>query len=74
MFSRGDPAFNLTESFAAARYVAEAAVHAGRRADARDLMPAIEALGGRTPAPARQTLQYRLFRYRTLRRLVEQAA
>ena len=51
MFDPSDVAFNQIEFYAAVGYLAEAAVHAGRRAEARDLMPMLEALGKRTPAP-----------------------
>ena len=51
MFDSGDVAFNQVELYAAVGYVAEAAVHADRVAEARNLMPDLEALGQRTAAP-----------------------
>jgi ATP/maltotriose-dependent transcriptional regulator MalT len=51
MFDPRDVAFNQIESYAAVGYLAEAAMHADRRAEARDLMTEIEALGRHTPAP-----------------------
>ncbi len=51
VFDRVDPAFNELESYAAVGYLAESAVHAGRRDEARDLLVELERLGERTPAP-----------------------
>ncbi len=51
MFHRADPVSRQVETYAAIGYLAEAAVHAGRRDDARELMPLIEDLGRRTQVP-----------------------
>jgi ATP/maltotriose-dependent transcriptional regulator MalT len=51
MFDPAGPAFHPTESHTAMRYLAEAAVHAGRRDEARALLPDLAAVASRTPAP-----------------------
>lgn len=50
VFDRVHPAFNELESFAVVGYLAESAVHAGRRDEARHMLVELERLGDRTPA------------------------
>ena len=50
-FDPADVSFNPMELYGAVGYMAEAAVHASRQAEARKLIPELEALGRRTEAP-----------------------
>ena len=51
LFDPADPSFHLTERFHGVMFLAEAAVHTGRREDARAVVAELEAVARTTPSP-----------------------
>ena len=51
LFDPADPGFHQAERFHGVMFLAEAAVHAGRREDARAVIADLEAVAGTTPSP-----------------------